>query len=406
MPGWNGPSEGVGALASVYLSAGHESFRAEVRDLLAAHVGPVAEEWERDRRIPRRLWPELARHELLGLAHPKSVGGTDRDIFSSIVLLEELGRTGYGGLKAAVAVHCYMATHYLARAASEELQARYLAPAIRGEMVAALAVTEPGAGSDLSRLSTTAVRDGDHFVVTGRKTMVTNGTTANFYVTAVRTTPSVVGGPGVTGVSLLVADADLPGITTSRLETMGWRCADTAEVGFDAVRVPVDRLIGRLDSGFYYLMRGFQLERLVAAVMALGGADGCVALIRRQLLDRQVFGGRLGDLQAVRHRLADLVTDLEASRQLVYHAAWCYQSGDLPVAECSMAKLHVTELACRIADAGLQLHGAEGYLDGSDISRYYRDARAATMAAGPSEVMRDIVANGVLGQQRGGLLTP
>ncbi len=374
---------------------------------MSALVGPAAEEWERDRHIPRRLWAELAGHQLLGLAHPSSVGGTDRDIFSSIVLLEELGRTGYGGLRAAVAVHCYMATHYLARAGNDELKARYLSPAIGGEMVAALAVTEPGAGSDLSRLSTTAERKGDHFVVTGRKTMVTNGTTANFYVTAVRTTPSVAaGGPGVTGVSLLVVDADLPGITASRLETMGWRCADTAEVAFDAVRVPVDRLIGRLDSGFYYLMRGFQLERLVAAAMALGGADGCIGLIRRQLVDRQVFAGRLGDLQAVRHRLADLVTELEASRQLVYHAAWCYQSGRLPVAECSMAKLHVTELACRIADAGLQLHGGEGYLDRSAISRYYRDARAATMAAGPSEVMRDIVAHGVLGQQAPGPLSP
>ncbi len=385
-------------MPSVYLSADHDRFRADVRRLLADQVGTAAEEWERDRRLPRRLWADLARHRLLGLTHPASVGGTDRDIFTSIVFLEELGRTGYGGLRAAVAVHSYMATHYLARAGSEELQARFLVPALGGEMVAALAVTEPDAGSDLARLSTRADKHGDHFVVDGRKTMVTNGTSADFYVVAARTTPPTAGGPGTTGVSLLVVDAALPGVTATPVETMGWRCADTAEVAFERVRVPADRLIGRADSGFYYLMRGFQLERLVASAMALGGADGCLDQIRGQLLERRLFAGRLGDLQAVRHRLADLATELEASRQLVYHAAWCHQRGELPVAACSMAKLHTTELACRIADVGLQLHGARGYLEGSAMARYYRDARAGTMAAGPSEVMRDIVAQEVLGR--------
>lgn len=385
-------------MASIYLTTEHERFRAEVRQLLATAVVAEADQWEADRRIPRRLWAELARHHLLGLAYPTSVGGGGRDIFSSVVFLEELGRTGYGGVRAAVAVHSYMATHYLAQAGNELLRARYLEASIRGEMVAALAVTEPGSGSDLAGLSTTARRDGDSFVLDGRKTMVTNGTTADYYVVACRTSQPVgAGRQGVTGVSLLVVDADLPGVAARPLETVGWRCADTAEVVFDGARVDADRLVGKVDSGFYYLMRGFQLERLVAAAMALGGADGCVEEIRRHLVDRHLFGGRLADLQAVRHRVADLATELEASRQLVYHAAWSYEAGELPVTQCSMAKLHVTELACRIADAGLQLCGARGYLDGSAMSRYHRDARAGTLAAGPSEVMRDIVANAVIG---------
>ena len=385
---------------SIYFSADHQRFRAEVRQVLAELVGAGGEEWERDRQVPRGLWTELARHQLLGLAYPTSLGGTDRDLFYSVAFLEELGRTGYGGLRAAVAVHCFMATHYLARAGSDDLKARYLAPAIRGERVAALAVTEPAAGSDLARVSTTAERDGDHFVVDGRKTMVTNGTTADFYVVAVRTTPTLATGrPGTTGLSLVVVDAEAPGLTTTRLDTMGWRCADTAEVCFEGVHVPSEALIGRLDSGFYYLMRGFQFERLVAAAMALGGAEGCLDEIRRHVGERQMFAGRLADLQAVRHQIAGLATELAASRGLVHHAAWRFGSTDLPVQECSMAKLHVTELACRIADAGLQLHGSQGYLDGSAISRYYRDSRAATMAAGPSEVMRDIIAHGVLGPQ-------
>ena len=389
-------------MPSIYFSAEHDAFRADVRRFLAEHVLPEADEWERDRKLPRRLWTELAQHDLLGLAYPTSVGGTDRDIFHSVAFLEELGRAGYGGLRAAVGVHAYMATQYLAMAAaSERLKRDYLEPAIRGGKLAALAVTEPGAGSDLSRLATTATaaRSGDHFVVAGEKTMVTNGTTADFYVVAARTTPAASGpGPGTTGLSLLVVDARLPGIVAAPLATMGWRCADNASVRFEAVEVPLTHLVGRLDSGFYYLMRGFQLERLVAAALAVGGMDCCVEAMRSRLVDRRIFGGRLADLQAVRHRVADLATELEATRQLVHHAAWCHQSGPLPVAECSMAKLQATELACRIADAGLQLHGAAGFLDDSAVSRFYRDARAATIAAGPSEVMRDIVAAGVLGQ--------
>ncbi len=318
-------------------------------------------------------------------------------MFHSVVLLEELGRTGYAGFRAAIAVHAYMATHYLATAGSAELQRAYLVPAIRGDKVAALAITEAGAGSDLARLATTADPAGQDFVVSGEKTMVTNGTTADFYVVAVRTTPQVRSTRrGVTGLSLLVIDAHEPGIRATAQNKIGWHCSDTASVRFDQVTVPSSHLIGRRDSGFYYLMQGFQLERLVAAALAIGGADRCLEETIAHVRRRDVFEGTLSSLQAVRHRLADLSARLAAARQLVYHAAWCHGTENLAVEECSMAKLLATELACEIADACLQLHGAPGYVEESMVGRSYRDARAATIAAGPSEVMRDIIAHLVI----------
>ncbi|WP_405743471.1 acyl-CoA dehydrogenase family protein [Streptomyces sp. NBC_01525] len=384
-------------MRSVYFTDAHEEFRARVRAFLTAHVAPHAAAWERERALPRALWRKLGAEGLLGLAHPRSAGGGERDLFTSVVFLEELGRTGFGGLRAAVSVHAYMATHYLAAAGGPKLCAAYLAPAVRGEKIAALALTEPGAGADLSRLATTAERDGDHYVVRGTKTMVSNGTAADFQVVAVRTTPpSGSGRRGATGLSLLVIDASLPGVTARPLPTLGWRAAGTATVEYDAVRVPADRLIGRLDSGFYYLMRGLQLERLVAAVLALGGMERTLDDARAAVAGRELFGGTLGALQAPLHRLADLATELAAARQLVHHAAWCLTQGEPPDTACSMAKLHTTELACRIAEANLHLQGARGYLDTSDAARAHRDAQAATLAAGPSEVMRDLIGRSLL----------
>ncbi|WP_067128179.1 acyl-CoA dehydrogenase family protein [Streptomyces yokosukanensis] len=385
-------------MRSPYFDEGHAAFRAQVRAFLAAEVMPYAALWEEQDTVPAPVWKLLGERGYLGLLHPRSVGGAERDLFTSVVFLEELGRTGFGGLRAAVSVHAYMATHYLARVGGPDLCEEYLAPAVRGERVAALAITEPGAGADLSGLATTAVRDGDHFVVEGTKSMVSNAMTADFLVTAVRTAAGATGPRGAKGLSLLVVDTALPGVTRTPRRTLGWRSAGTATVALDEVRVPADRLIGRLDNGFYYLMRGLQLERLVAATLALGGMDRSLDELRAFLRARDVAGEALAHKQALVHRVADLATELAAARLLVHHTAWLYDQGELPAVECSMAKLHTTELACRIADTALQLQGSHGYLETSRAARAQRDARAATIAAGPSEVMRDLIGRAVLNQ--------
>lgn len=384
-------------MRSPYFTHEHTVFRDRVREFLTAEVLPDADLWEREAALPRSLWRTLGEQGYLGLLHPRSAGGSERDLFTSVAFLEELGRTGYGGLRAAVSVHAYMATHYLAAAGGDGLRRNYLAPAVRGERVAALAITEPGAGADLNGLVTTAEADGGQYVVNGVKSMVSNGTAADFHVVAVRTAPGTGTGPrGVTGLSLLVIDSDLPGVGTTPTPTLGWRAAGTATVTYEDVRVPEDRLIGRENSGFYYLMRGLQMERLVAATLALGGMDRSLGDTCGFLTERQLFGGPLSEKQAPAHRIADLATELAAARQLVHHAAWLYEQGELPATECSMAKLCTTELACRIADAGIQLQGAHGYLESSDAARAHRDARAATIAAGPSEVMRDLIGRAIL----------
>jgi acyl-CoA dehydrogenase len=382
---------------SIYFTERHQRFRREVRDFLAGAIVPFAPGWEARRRLPRETWKSFGAQGLLGLLHSREVGGSDRDLFSSVVFLEELGRTGCGGVRAAISVHAYMATYYIARSGNAALRQRYLIPAVAGDKIAALAVTEPGAGSDLAGLASTVHEEPDHFVLDGTKSMVSNGSSADFFVVLARSgapsSSSGGGSRGAAGLSLFVVDADSSGITIDRTEPLGWRAADPATVRFDAVRVPLDRVVGRLASGFYQLMRGFQLERVVAAVLALGGADRSLQLTREHLVGRGAFGARLADLQAVRHRVADLATDLAAARELVYHAVWRYQSDDLgSVRECSMAKLCATELAARMADTSLQLHGAPGYLDDTEVARAFRDARAATIAAGPSELMRDIIA--------------
>lgn len=380
-------------MRSIYLTERHEQLRTKVREFLAEAVLPFAEDWEAQCRVPREAWKAFGTRGLLGLLHSGDVGGAELDLFSSVVFLEELGRTGHGGLRAAVSVHAYMATHYLARSGTPAQHRDYLAPAVAGDKIAALAVTEPGAGSDLAGLASTVRQEQDHFVLDGTKCMVSNGSSADFFVVLARQSGRSGPGRGAAGLSLFVVDAHSPGIAVERTEPVGWRAADPATVRFDAVAVPLDRVVGRQGSGFYQLMRGFQLERLVAAVLALGGAQRSLQLTRDHVVAREAFGARLADLQAVRHRIADLATELAAARELVYHAVWRYQADDLgSVRECSMAKLCATELAARIADASMQLHGARGYLADTEVARTFRDARAGTLAAGPSEVMRDIVA--------------
>ncbi|MEV0253579.1 acyl-CoA dehydrogenase family protein [Streptomyces sp. NPDC050732] len=381
-------------MKSPYFDEGHAAFREEVRAFLRTEVLPYAARWEETDTVPAHAWKLFGERGYLGLLYPRAVGGGDRDLFTSVVFLEELGRLGYGGLRAAVSVHAYMATHYLSRTGGHDLAQEYLAPAVRGERVAALAITEPDAGADLAGIGTTAVRDGDHFVVDGTKAMVSNGMTADFLVTAVRT--AAAGPRGTTGLSLLVVDTALPGVARVPRRTLGWRSAGTAAITFDAVRVPADRLVGRIGNGFYYLLRGLQLERLVAATLALGGMDRGLDELRGHLRSRNVAGEALARKQALVHRVADLATELAAARQLVHHTAWLYEQGELPAVECSMAKLHTTELACRLADTALQLQGSHGYVEDSFAARAQRDARAATIAAGPSEVMRDLIGQTVL----------
>ncbi|WP_369375408.1 acyl-CoA dehydrogenase family protein [Streptomyces sp. cg36] len=381
-----GPLDG----ASPYFTPEHEAFRASVRLFLHKEVVPYAAEWERRRSMPRSAWHAFAAEGLLGLNHPVSAGGSGLDFFHSVVFLEELGRIGFGGVRFAVALHAYMGTSYLATNGSPELRERYLRPAVAGDLIAGLAITEPQAGSDLSRLAATAVDDGDELVVDGEKRFVVNGSFADFFVTAVRTPgPQVRSSQG--DLSLVVIDRSAAGVHVRPNDSIAWRACGMADVGLRQVRVPKANVIGRRNSGFVQIMRNMQLERLAAGISAVGDAAHCLELTWRHLKGRGMFESTLSAKQAVRHTMADLLTEVEATRRLTHHAAWSYARDPLAITECSMAKLKATEVARTVAEECRHLHGSEGFREGSAIVQIVHDAQAATVAAGASEVMRDIV---------------
>ncbi len=379
---------------SPYFSDQHDTFRDSVRRFLAAEVAPHADDWERAGRIPREVFLRMGELGLLGVTAPAAYGGAEGDTFFAVALLEELPRSLMGGFCAAVAVQQFIATAHISRWGAEALRQRYLAPSVRGELVGALAVTEPDTGSDVASLRTRAVRDGSVFRLTGAKTFITNGAESDFIAVAARTSAD----EGPAGISILVVDADTPGVAVSRrLDTLGWHCSDTAELAFDDVAVPAGNLVGVEGMGFVYLMEAFQLERLTGAAIAVGSADLALERTLAYMEQRRVFGRPLTRFPVLTHRLAGLAAEVEAARQLVYRAAWLLDRDEPAVRECTMAKLVATELAARVADACLQCFGGYGYMEELPLARLFRDARAGTIAAGTSDVMREILARMMTG---------
>lgn len=381
-------------MKSLYFTSEHEAFRNTVRSFVEREVAPHGDTWERERRIPRFIWKRMGDLGFLGINHPEAYGGTAADFFYSVVFLEELNRSTMGGFSAAVSVHSYMAMEYITRFGTEALKREYLVPAITGDKIGALAVTEPNTGSDVAAIRTRAVRDGEHYILSGSKTFITNGVFGDFVLVAAKTDPPA----GVGGISLILVDRDAPGFTARQLHKIGWHCSDTAELSFDEVRVPVTRLIGEENRGFYYIMQCFQLERLVSAVLYVSGAALCLEATLKYIAEREAFNRSLSKFQVIRHTLAGLKAELEAARQLTYYTCWLHNARVEAVGYCSMAKLISTELMKKMADTCLQYYGGYGYMDEYLMSRIYRDARVGTIVGGTSEIMREIIARLMIDQ--------
>ncbi|KOV78095.1 acyl-CoA dehydrogenase [Nocardia sp. NRRL S-836] len=343
-----------------------------------AVVLPHAEVWEQQGRISADGWRALAESGLLSLPH---VGPGFR---RSAVFLEELGNTGYAGVRAAIGVHAYMAPSYLRRYGTEAQRAAWLAP----DKIAALAITEQNAGTDLSSLSTVARPDGDTYRLTGEKFYVANGSAADYFVVLAKTRD---GGTTrvLSGASLFVVDGHSPGITRHRQPMLGWRASDTCRVSFDGVAAA--GVIGRPDRALMYLMPALDFERLVAGLLAVGGVRHCLDLVRAFVRSHRVHGDVLSANQAVRHRLADLDAQFELVRTFAHRLVEDHCAGRLDTKAATVLKLTATELAVSAAQACVQYHGARGYLDDSVPARLYRDAMAGTIAAGASELMRDLI---------------
>jgi len=376
--------------------AQHELFRASVRSFVEREVVPHVEAWEAAGRIPRSIWSRMGELGFLGVEYDEKYGGGGADLLTTVVLHEECARSRSGSFAMAVGVHTDMASPHLYWTGSEALKEKYLPAICRGETLTAIAVTEPGGGSDVAAIRTRAVRDGDAWVLDGSKMFITNGATADVYFVAARVEAGDAGRRH-RGISMFLVERHTPGFTVSRtLDKMGMRASDTAELSFQDVRVHADHLLGREGVGFYEVMRVFQRERLVAGLQAVAMAGRALEDTIAYVRERQAFGGPLADKQVVRHRIADLATLIEAARWLTYAACLKYQAGEEAVREISMVKLFTAEMVNRVAYECVQLHGGYGYMREYAIERFARDARLMPIGGGTSEIMREIIAKQLL----------
>ncbi len=366
----------------------HAALRESIRAFVAKEMYPHAHEWEEAQEFPRELFTRMAELGFLGLKYPERYGGEGGDYVHDAVLTEELGRCGSGGTAAGIGAHVGIATPPIYKFGTEQQKQRFLAPAIRGEKIAALAITEPGAGSDVAGIKTFARRDNGDYIVNGSKTFITNGVRGDFFVTAVKTTQE----GGHHGISFLVLEKDMPGFeVTSKLEKLGWAASDTAELAFTDVHVPAENLLGDENKGFHLIMANFQWERLL---MALGAVGGMQAMFERSLAyakEREAFGRPIGNFQAIRHKLAEMATTIETSRSLAYSGLRMFAAGLDALREVSIAKLYCTEAAVRVADEAVQIHGGYGYMREYDVERGLRDARLGPIGGGSSEIMKEII---------------
>lgn len=370
-----------------YFTEDHNIFRKSVRDFVEKELAPHAEEWEHSEGFPRDVYKRMGELGFLGIRMPEKYGGSGLDYWYTVCFAEELPRSKMAGLNMSIMVQTDMATPVIAEIGTEEQCKEFLVPAIKGEKIAALGVTEPGAGSDVANIKTTAKKVGGDYVINGAKTFITNGTRADFITLAVRT-----GGEGYGGISLVLFPTDTKGFSVGRkLKKLGNKTSDTAELFFDNCKIPARYLLGEENHGFYYIMNNFQGERLIGAVAGIAGCQYMWQDAYNYAMERHAFGKPIGKFQVWRHRLVDLLTQIEAGRMLTYHACDLFNRKINCVKEISMAKLYAAELAIKVANECLQIHGGYGYMEEYDISRAYRDVRLLAIGGGTSEIMKEII---------------
>jgi citronellyl-CoA dehydrogenase len=365
----------------------HEQLRKTVRDYCERELAPHAAEWDKAGGFPRSVFKDLAGLGLLGIRYPEQYGGLGLDWWYSVAYMEELVHARSGGVMMSILVDSDMCSPVIAEVGNDEQKEEFLAPLIAGEKVGALGVTEPGAGSDVASIRTTAKKDGGDYIINGAKTYITNGAFADFITLLVRT-----GGEGFGGVSLVLFPTNTPGFTVGRkLDKLGTRAVDSCELSFENCRIPQRYLLGEENQGFYYLMNNFQGERVAAGVMAYAGSTLQLRDALRYGEERSAFGRPIIKYQWWRHKFAEHLAAIEAARALTYTAVAKMVDGENPTREVSMAKLFAGELAQKVAYDCMQFHGGYGYIEEYDICRAFRDTRLITIGGGTSEVMREII---------------
>ena len=375
-----------------YFNEEHNLFRESLREFLDREVRPNIEDWEKAGKIPKSIWQKMGKMGFLGLTFPEKYGGGDLDFFFEVILNEELGRLNSGGFVITQQVVQYMSAPYIHKYGSDKLKEKYLPGIISGDLIGCIGITEPDAGSDTKNIQTRAELVDDHYLINGSKTFITNGLYGDFVVLVVKTDTNA----GSKGVSLICVDLDLKGITKNKINKLGWHSSDTAELGFDNVKVPKENLIGEEGEGFYYLMNGLQLERLCFLPSNVATMEYALSVSLDYMSQRSAFGRTIDKFEVIRHRVSQLSAELEALKAFSYYCCDLFDKGIYDVKLCSMGKLLVTELHEKISTQCLQFFGGNGYTEDYPMARMFRDSRIGTIGGGTSEIMREIIAKVII----------
>jgi len=377
-------------MTDLYFSDELTMLRDQIRRFVETEIVPHGDAWEEAGKVPREVFAKMGELGFLGMRYAEEYGGADLDTMASVVLAEELGRCTFGGFSADLLVHTDMASPHLANVGTPEQMARWLPGITSGKSICAVAVTEPGAGSDVAGMRTRATRDGNGWVINGTKMFITNGVHGDLFFVAAKTNTEAKGSRGVT---IFAVEKGTAGFSVGKkLNKTGWLCSDTAELVFDNVHVTGDHILGEVDQGFYAIMKNFQNERTVLGAMAMGEAQKAIELTLEYVKDRPAFGGVLWDKQVIRQRLAERAAQVEAGRQLVYSAAWKDAQGMDCVKEVSMVKAYCGDLVNKVLYDCVQFHGGMGYMRETPVERMSRDARIQAIGGGATEVMLEEIA--------------
>ncbi len=377
---------------SMYFTEEHQLFRKSLQDFLKKEVVPHIEKWEKTGIIDRFIWKKFGEMGYFGLAYPEEYGGLDLDLFYTVILLEELQKINTGGFAAAIWAHCYLAMTHINKEGNHFIKENYLAPSISGEKIGCLCITEPFGGSDVAGMRTTAVKQGESYIINGSKTFITNGIYCDYMVVAAKTSPEL----GNKGISMFVIDNGTAGVTATKLDKLGWRASDTAEIAFDNVKIPATNLMGEEGKGFPHIMQHFSLERLIMGVNAHARAEYALEYALQYMSERKTFGKTIDQYQALRHTYSDLYSEMDMCKEYNYSVAHRLNKGEYVVKEATISKLQSTKMADKVIYQCLQFLGGYGYMEDYPMARLLRDSRLGPIGGGTSEILREIIAKIVI----------
>ena len=379
-------------MSSMYFTEEHEAFRASFKDFLQKEVVPHIEKWEKTGTIERFIWKKFGEMGYFGLSTPEEYGGLNLDLFYTVIFLEEMQKINSGGFAAAMWAHEYLAMTHLNKEGNHQQKEKYLVPSVEGDMIGCLCITEPFGGSDVAGMRSTAIKQGDKYILNGSKTFITNGVYSDYLIVAAKTDPS----DKYKGISMFIVDRTSKGVSATKLDKLGWRASDTGEIAFDNVEIPAENLLGEEGKGFPYIMQHFALERLLMGVNAHARAEYAVDYAIDYMKERVAFGKSLDNFQVLRHKIAEMASRVDMCKEYNYSITKRLDDGQYVVKEASMSKLLSTKMADEVIYDALQLLGGYGYMEEYPLARMFRDSRLGPIGGGTSEILKEIIAKMVI----------